>query len=119
MRPLFSQLRLDRVKKFAIHERGLGTGTDLVSVPNLSDIKAISQHIKEWALRERHAASRAPIRKFADLGPKVACSKVDHQPIDAAQLQISSEDRADLLGFLLHDQEFATLQLVAERHHPA
>ena len=44
---------------------------------------------------------RAACRQLPDLGSEISVPKLDHQPIDAAEFQISPENRPDLFGLLL------------------
>jgi hypothetical protein len=61
----------------------------------------------------------APVESSRTLERSPRSFRIPDQTVDAAKLQIAIEDQSDGLGFLRINGEFAVLQLIAQRHHPA
>jgi len=98
---------------------GLRPGQYLILEANLSEVKPIAQYIKERALGEGNASPGPAGRQVADLRPEHAFFEIDDQAIDAAELEISPEDRPNLISLVLNDEQLAVLEFIAERHHAA
>src|SRR5215475_15893739 len=119
MGSLLGQSPLYGLKQLAVDQRRLRARADLTFIENLADVEAIAQEVEQGALREEHAAARAAVRQLADLCSHIALTKLEHQPVDAAEREIPSKDHTHPLGLLCHDSELAILEFVSQRHHPA
>src|SRR5215475_7915208 len=119
MGSLLGQSPLHGLKQLAVDQRRLRARADLIFIENLADVEAIAQEVEQGALREGHAAARAAVRQLADLCLDIALAKLEHQPVDAAEREIPTKDRADPLSLLFDDGELAILECISQRHHSA
>src|SRR5262249_52165075 len=119
MGSLLGQSPLHGRKQLAVDQWWLRARADLTFIENLADVEAIAQEVEQGALREGHAAARAAVRQLADLCSHIALAKLEHQPVDTAEREIPTKDRADPLSLLFDDGELAILEFVSQRHHSA
>lgn len=91
------------IEQCAVDQRRLGTRADLAVIDDLADVKAIAQDVEEGALGEGHAPARSAVRQRADLGSDITRTKLEHQPVDAAECEIALKDQADPVGFVCDD----------------
>jgi hypothetical protein len=91
----------------------------ILSFEGLRGVEVIAQDVEQRALREWHAAGSAASGELAHLAPEISLLELGDETIDAAKLQIASEDDTHLFGFFLDDQQLAILESVAERDHAA
>jgi hypothetical protein len=70
-------------------------------------------------LGEGPAPARLAVRQLANLRVDAALTKLEHQPVDAAEREIALKDHADPFGFLFDNRELAVLELITQRHHAA
>jgi hypothetical protein len=47
--------------------------------------------------------ARSAVRQPADLCPDITRTKLEHQPVDAAECEIALKDQADPVGFVFDD----------------
>src|SRR5262249_18576339 len=119
MGSLLGQSPLHGLKQLAVDQWWLRARADLTLIENLADVEAIAQEVEQGTLREGHATARAAVRQLADLCSHIALAKLEHQPVDAAEGEIPTKDRADPLGLLFDDGELAILEFISQRHHSA
>src|SRR6476620_9305166 len=103
MRALFGETPLHSVEQCAINQRRLWARADLALIDDFTEVKTIAQNVEEGALGERHAATRVAVRQPTNLRPDVALTKFEHQPVDAAECEITLEDQADPVSFLFNN----------------
>ncbi len=72
---------------------------DLALEPDFTDIEAIAQQMCERSAREGNSADHLGLQ-CAPLGNDASLSQVGKQQIEAAQVQVALENRADGLGLL-------------------
>src|SRR5262245_1712551 len=73
----------------------------------------------ERPMHERNAADLLSGLERAHLGDDAALAQVDHQRVEAAELEIAAEYGADPLGLGLVDGDLSILCVIAERRHAA
>src|SRR5262245_55787656 len=103
MRPLLTETLLHSIEQCAVDQRRLWARADLALIDDLADVKAVAQDVEEGTLGEGHAPARVAVRQPADLGPDITRTKLEHQPVDAAECEIACEDQADPVGFVFDD----------------
>src|SRR5216684_7290686 len=112
---LVIELGLHRVKEITIEDGGLLAGEDLALEGDLADVEPIAQKMGERPAGEWDAANRAPGLERSHLGDDASLAKVDHQAIEAAELQIPPKDGPDPLSLLFNHDDLAVLGLISER----
>src|SRR5260370_40373994 len=69
--------------------------------------------------RERDSVYRVRGLERPPLGDDAPLAQVDHEQIEAAELEVAAEDGSDRLCFRLIDRNPAILRVIAERCHAA
>src|SRR5258708_27426768 len=114
MRPLGKCLLSDRIKQRAIHDGRLPARQDLILVFDLADIEVVAQQVVQRATTERDATARRARRELPCFGSDVVFPEVPNQFVDAAEFQVSLEDRSDQLSFYFDNRNLAVLHLIAK-----
>ena len=90
-------------------------------MPDLADIKTITQQIVQGATGESDASSAGSCSCHPNLTSDLLAIQMDCQFGNASNLQVSGEDLADDLGFFGTWNQLSSFQIVTERHpssHP-
>src|SRR5262245_49762166 len=103
MRPLLGETPLHSIEQCAVDQRRLWTRADLALIDDLADVKAVAQDVEEETLGEGHAPARVAVRQRADLRPDITLTKIEHQPVDAAEGEIARENQAHPVSFVFDD----------------
>src|ERR1700704_3011813 len=106
---LVIELGLHRVKEITIEDGGLLAGKHLTFEDDLADVEPVAQKMGERAAGEWDPADRAPGLERSHLGDDPSLTKVGHQQVEAAKLQIPPKDGPDPFGFLLNHDDLAIL----------
>src|SRR5258708_30063215 len=99
---LIVELGLHRVKEITIEDGGLLAEEDLALEGDLADVEPIAQKMGERAAGKWDSANCASGLEGSHLGDDPPLAKVDHQAIEAAEIQIPPDDGPDTPSFLLN-----------------
>ena len=111
---LLVELGLHGVKEITIEDGGLLAGQDLAFENHLAEVEPIAQKMGEGTAGERDPTNRAPGLERSHLGDDPSLTKVGHQQVEAAKLQIPPEDGSNPFGFFFHYDDLAVLGLISE-----
>src|SRR4051812_35132615 len=116
---LLGQLDLDGVEELPINNGRLLARQDLALECHLSNVESVAEQVSERSARERDAADRFSCFQGADLGDDALITQVSHEPVEAAEPQVTAEDGSDAISLGVIDGYLAVLGVVAKRHHSA
>src|ERR1019366_6724233 len=79
-----------------------------------TDIKAVTQQIKQRTTAEEDAASGRTRCQQSCLRLDISLAEISHQCIDATEFERSAEDKPDPFRLVLNDGNFVIFHLIAE-----
>ncbi len=105
------QFFLHLVPERLVHDRGMGSGPDLVLVPDPAEIDRVAQQGVDPPPAERHAAPHAPGLEDVPLGPKSKAIGLTGDDVQAAISLVELEDPPDGVRIGVVDHEFAAVRV--------
>ena len=117
--PLLLEPCLDRLEYLPIKDCGLLSWEGLSLEPDLANVKAVAQEVRQRPPRERDAANGSSVRQVSYLGRNTGRPQIGQQQIETAEVEIALEDVAHDLGLFLHDGDLPVFGVVSERSDTA
>src|SRR6202040_2356632 len=110
------KLVLDDLPKLRIEDGLVLARVGFALVNNVAPIEPVLQHQVEGAAGEMLAAGQPSAGSFTALAHNTQSIEFGPEQRDRAQSRIAPEDQPDSRGLRLTDDQFAVLDVIAERH---